>query len=295
MVWGRARGARVVRWMALVGMGLALGACGDDDGGGADAGEDAGPVDAWVPGDAGETVRWSVTVRDLVSGDPVQLAEVCVFGFPQLPCGTTDRMGETALDVPVNLELQLRTTALRYFPTLTTYVADDAPRDVDIDLGKTSNITPLIASVGVTLDDTKGQLAFLAQSGPGDGLEGVAASLDPASGEGPFYTNGSIPDETLEATSDDGLGVFGNVDPGAVDVVYANPNGGCAPSEGWPSPTADALSTHIEPGHLTIVIARCDPPPVDAGIDAGPADAGVEDAGAMDAGAMDAGPADAGM
>lgn len=265
-------------------------ACGDDsttsDAGTEDGGEDAGTPDTFVPGDAGPTVTYSFEVNDLLSGDPVVLARTCVFGVPDIPCTMVDETDATGtIEVPINAEIQLVTTALRYFPELTTYTTTEEPRSVDIDLGKDANIRPLLVAAGITVDDEKGQLAWLAQTGPGMGLAGVTATLM-GTGEGPFYTLDSLPSMEQTETSSDGLGLFANVDPGRVEVVYDNPFGNCVQSEGWVGSGPNQIATHVEAGHLTIIIAFCDAPPAgDAGVDdAGPMDAGVADA------ATDAGP-----
>ncbi len=278
--------------VACIALGLA---CGDDDGaddaGPSDAGVDVGE-DVFVPGDAGVTVTYALRVRDLLTNDPVVTARVCVHNVPEIECVGVDEDGMAQIQVPVNAEVQLRTTAIRYFPLLNTLTTTDADGSADIDIGKRSNIAPLLAAVGIDLDETKGQLAFLAQTSPGSGLEGVSVTVTPESGEGPFYTRDSLPEDGLTATTSDGLGVYANLDPGRIEVVYDNPNGGCAPGEGWPSSTANALTTNIEAEHLTIVIAYCDGPGdagIDAGVDAG-ADAAVDAGldGAVEAG-LDAG------
>ena len=194
---------------------LALG-CGDDssttdagsDTGGEDGGEDTGTPDTFIPGDAGPTVTYSFEVNDLLSGDPVVLARTCVFGVPDIPCTMVDETTATGtIEVPINSEIQLLTTAIRYFPELTTYTTTEEPRDVDIDLGKESNVVPLLVAAGVTADPEKGQLAWLAQTGPGMGLEGVTATLV-GTGEGPFYTLDSLPSMEQTETSEDGLGIW---------------------------------------------------------------------------------------
>lgn len=262
-------------------MGLALLAalvgCGDDDGevpvdaGGEDGGAvDAAPVDAFVPGDAGMTTTWTVTVRNLISGDRVQLAQVCVVDVPAIPCGTTDTEGATTIEVPVNLEVQLRATALRFVTTVTTYVSDDATHSVGIDMPPASAL-PLL---GGRTDPEKGLLAFVVENESGDGVEGVSATIAPASGTGPRYTADSLPDDSLTATSTDGLGLFVDVDPGRADVTLLGAT--CAPDEAWPSATG-TLATRVEANALTIVIARCESPAMDGGtMDA---DAGVPDGG----------------
>ncbi len=277
-----------VWWVAALACGLL--ACGDDDGIEVDAGEDpvdTGEVsDTFVPGDAGPTVTWELDVRDLLTGDGVPNAVVCVDGFDQLPCTTVATDGTGEIEVPVNLELQLRSNATRYYPLLSTFTSTDETRRVRLEIVKRSNIQPLLAAVGATLDPDKGQLAFLSQSGPGEGLAGVTATLDPMSGEGPYYTMDSIPNGELTATSDDGLGIYTNVDPGDLEALYANPAGDCLADEGWER-GPNRVGTRMQAGHLSIIIARCAAPMMDdAGVDAGT----DEDAGTMvDAGGMDAG------
>lgn len=248
--------------------------CGDDDGDvPIDAGdatiEDAGGIDAWMRGDAGITASWTVTVRDLISGNRLRLAEVCVVDVPQLPCAITDMEGRATLDVPIDIELQLRTTALRYVPTVTTYVSDAEPRSVGVDMPPTSALTLL----GGRVEPGKGQLAFVVQNESGDGLAGISATIDPASGTGPRYTDGSLPDDTLTATTEDGLGLFVNVDPGRVAVTMEGAE--CEPNEAWPSESG-TLEVHVEADSLMIVTARCTTEASDAGIDGGVADAGLD-------------------
>lgn len=271
-------------WGAGLAAGLLLLGCGDDDAGTvSDAGQDAAePEDVFVPGDAGPTATWEVDVRDLLTGDPVTTARICVHRVPELPCASVNMDGVAMLEVPVNIDLQLHTTATRYMDQLNTFTSDGEPRRVRLDIAKTSNIVPLLSAAGVTLDREKGQLAFLAQSGPGDGLADVTATLDPAGGEGPFFTRDSIPDAELTATTSDGLGVYANVDPGELEVVYANPAGDCTADEGWDR-GANRVGTRLEANTLTIIIARCEAPPE---MDAGPP---MMDGGAMDGGVPDGG------
>ena len=132
-------------------------------------------------------------------------------------------------------------------------------------------MVPLLVAAGITADPEKGQLAWLAQTGPGMGLEGVTATLV-GTGEGPFYTLDSLPSMEQTETSEDGLGIFANVDPGRVEVVYDNPFGDCVYNEGWEGSAPNQVATNIEAGHLTIIIAYCDGPPA--------GDAGMDDAGA---------------
>jgi hypothetical protein len=250
--------------------------CGDDDGdvpidAGSDATiEDAGGIDAWMRGDAGTTASWTVTVRDLISGNRLQLAEVCVVDVPQLPCAITDTEGRAMLDVPIDLEVQLRTNALRYVTTVTTYVSDAEPRSVGVDMPPMSAL-PLL---GGRVDPDKGQLAFVVQDESGDGLAGVSAPIDPAAGTGPRYTDGSLPDDTLTATTGDGLGLFVNVDPGRVAMTMFGAE--CEPNEAWPSESG-TLEVYVEAGALMIVTARCaTEAPIDAGVDGGELDGGVD-------------------
>ena len=138
---------------------------------------------ALLPGGVDSPVR----AYNSVGGDPVVLARTCVFGVPDIACTMVDETDATGtIEVPINSEIQLLTTALRYFPELTTYTTTEEPRDVDIDLGKESNVIPLLVAAGVTADPEKGQLAWLAQTGPGMGLEGVTATLV-GTGEGPVW------------------------------------------------------------------------------------------------------------
>jgi len=273
---------------------LAFG-CGDDDAGGeVDAGtiEDGGAMDANVRGDAGETVPWEVEVRDLLTGDAVVTAVICVREAPAIPCASVNDEGVATIGLPPNAEVTLETTAIRYYDQLNPLTTGSEPGSIDIDMGKTSNIEPLIRVFGVELEDDRGQLAWLGQSRPGQGVVGLTATVS-SGGEGPYFVDpDGVPDPELEATSESGLGVTANLEAGVVTVTYDNPFGGCeAAQEAWASDEANSIRAPIEAGYLTIAIARCDGMP-DAGMpDAGPveSDAGAVDAGASDAGA-DAGP-----
>lgn len=262
-------------WKTVALLGALVG-CGDDDGeilvdAGSDASiDDAGEVDAWMRGDAGVTASWTVTVRDLISGNRLQLAEICVVDVPQLPCAITDTEGRATLDVPIDIELQLRTNALRYVTTVTTYVSDAEPRSVGVDMPPNSAL-PLL---GGRVEPGKGQLAFVVQNESGDGVVGVSATIDPASGTGPRYTDGSLPDDELTATTEDGLGLFVNVDPGRVAMTMTGAD--CVANEAWPSESG-TLEVHVEAGSLMIVTARCaTEAPGDAGVDGGEVDAGLD-------------------
>lgn len=274
--------------------------CGDDAGGAPDAGPpdasgDAssdGAADATVdapPIDVGPTVDYEVEVQDLLSGSAVRTGVVCVNEVPGL-CADIDDMGMATLPVPVDSEIQVRVEATRYMRWLYTLRTTMETRNLGIDVGKTSNIAPLVSVAGVTLDREKGHVAFIAQTESFDGVGGVAGVTDPVAGEGPIYLNAdSIPDETLVATVEGaGLGVIANIDPGDLELVYTTPAGTtCVPRDAWPGTGDDRLRMHIEANTLTFVSLLCT-------VEGSIMDGGVGDGGAGDADTGDAGTGDAG-
>ena len=180
--------------------------------------------------------------------------------------------------------------ATRYMRWLYTLRTTTETRNLDIDVGKTSTVVPLVSVGGITLDREKGHIAFIAQTESYDGVGGVAGVADPIAGEGPVYLDASsIPDPELVATAEGaGLGVIANLDPGDYELVFTTPDGTtCVPRDAWPGSSADRLRMHIETNTLTFVSLLCTVPgsTMDGGVGDGGLDGGVGD-GAVSDGAV---------
>ena len=82
-----------------------------------------------------------------------------------------------------------------------------------------------------------GQIAFSISNGiNGDGVNvpNIQTSLEPASGDGPFYSNDSgLPAIELTQTSANGGGVFVNVEPGVYTLNHLNIPEDCSLMLGW--------------------------------------------------------------
>jgi hypothetical protein len=221
----------------------------------------------------GATVTESGLVTDLTSKMPVSGVQICLYS-PMLspkPCATTAANGSYTLPgVPAGAQVAVSLDGGSYYPSLylkTTGTSDETFNLLAISMG---TITLLEAIVSVQEDSTKGQLAFIALDGnpPPDGgtgpahNAGIAVTLNPASGSGPFYLDSNgIPQPTNKqsTTSAKGVGAYLNVAPGIVELTYAPPPGvTCStPIGGWPGSTSSSIQALIAPGYGTSAYMTC--------------------------------------
>ena len=108
------------------------------------------------------------------------------------------------------------------------------------------------------IEDT-GQVAFSISNGiNGDGVNvpNIQTTLEPASGDGPFYSNDSgLPAPELTQTSANGGGVYVNVEPGIYSLTHLNIPDNCSLMLGWGS--ARSPSFEVFANRVTYVRIEC--------------------------------------
>ena len=197
------------------------------------------------------------------AGGKVAGAKVCVYQMPTVPCVLSGQNGEFLLQgVPKNTEVALiaeKSGNLKFIYTLKTAEAD-IKLDVELQMIPTSLLSVLGAFVGATPDSTKGfVVGYVAKQSGGTALKGAAITLDPKSGEGPFYTDDTnLPSKTATATGKSGLGVAMNINPGTIKVTVTHPtNTNCQVDVGWKDAAAGTARVPIEAGAVTSARFYC--------------------------------------
>ena len=279
------------RALALLGVGVFVGACSDGaasasldgepigdasiDSGTSDAGESTGSLDA-----AGRTVtvegdyyRFYLD-RDGRPDMPVGGAEACMLpGGPPI-CDTTDSTGRWSLhDVPALRDLELRLTADGFVPS---YRLVHVPgRDLALfafSYASNDLLGYLFLAAEETSDPARGMVTFEAMRGTVAGLwlrdvEGASATLRSTAPSGESYAASyandmQIPLAGLTATTSAGLGYFANVRPGEYVLVVTHPTRSCEahPILGW-RPTEPGMNATarvpVHAGAVTFATVLC--------------------------------------
>lgn len=242
---------------ATGGSGGGGGATGGSAGSAGEAGSSGAAGSAGTAGAAGSgnTTMLNVTIIDLVQELPVQSMDVCVHGAQPENCQDTDVNGQVQLEVPTGEDLVITYgTALSNFRTHALAVGADAvAAGTTVTTGALLETiaTYMFGQVGITDDASKGHIVGVAVN-----TEGATASIDPASGEGPVYTDATgQPDLSLTATSSAGAFLFVNVDPGTVELSVELSGGSCTHQIGHEGSAPNATPVPVEAGWFTVASA----------------------------------------
>lgn len=224
-------------------------ACSSDD----DASDGGGP-----------RVTLNGTVLNALTRVALNDVEVCFDEPAGVDCVTSDDDGKIAARVPTNSRPKMKLNKDGFMPVLA--VTQVGTEDVD---GVVVAVLPkaaaqvLLGSVGVSLDDTKGQVLF---STPTDAagntrVEGVVVESN-APSDAFFYVDpDNNPDPALTATSPRGAGALVNVPPGTYELTFSHPSKTCTaglmvPAANQPASGVTA-ELPIEAGYMTLVSAFC--------------------------------------
>jgi hypothetical protein len=191
-----------------------------------------------------ETVGFSGTITDFVSGTPVADMQVCVRDYPELACGTTTEEGTFELVVPSNAEIVVDITRdTLYMPsTHHAYYTQDAVLNTRVATFDTMAL--LVSQAGETIDPQKGHI-------PVGGAEGSTVTMTPESGTIVYFDENNIPDPNLTAMTSSQLAGIGNVNPGEVEVQVSHPTLNCTTPLNWPGSTDGAYRVVVEPETLS--------------------------------------------
>lgn len=250
-------------WSALVMSIVAATAigCGSDDESSSDTGTAAAP--AALRGAAFDIV----TVKPLIDFD------VCAKSHPDVPCVKTDVNGNFKIvGLPADTQVLLVIEGPDYPPVLRTTVTG-APGSstsiFDVLVPDNDAKTLVLGQIGVTEKADTGIIILEAlkpdPEGPNgvSGVEGMTATISPAS-DGPFFLNAlGFPDAALTSTSKGGHALVLNVAPGEATVTMIPPaTGNCkiSPVLSWEGTAPMTARVPVEAGYITYSASiECDP------------------------------------
>lgn len=180
--------------------------------------------------------------------DAVGDVSICVLDRDDIPCVTTDDMGQYDLALPHDEDLIVSYEKSGHVPKLRMYRSPgDAFRLWAFQ--RTAYYHEQMALVGVDWDES----TALITTHPG---QGVSLVLDAETGEGPFYMNEELDlDPELTETTPVGVGAFANVAPGTYAIAGVSSTADCvADAFRDANGTGEVLTL---PGHITWVGFTC--------------------------------------
>lgn len=208
-----------------------------------------------------DTITLSGKVVRSPNGSLLPGVTVCVYAAPSIPCVQTDAQAEFSIPVPtytetgVTLEKEGSGAVLLPFSTNGTDLSGWT-----IGMPATAAIEGFYSAANIVYPSiASGFLQVWIDQGTTEvGIEGVAISMSPASGNGPLYaaSGGTAPDPALQATSAAGFARFALVTPGVVAVDVAPGALTCKIRfGGWPNgptslraPIVAGFETHVSFG-----------------------------------------------
>lgn len=217
---------------------------------GAGAGGDAGQAGTGGAAGAGPTNLLTVNIVDVSTQEPMAGVDVCIHAPTPSGCETTDSSGVALVHVPESQDVVLEYSMTGMRKHLLSLRGDYVAADPTI---YTLAATDLIASyvfqlAGADDDPSKGHVLGGIATGAG-----ATASMDPASGDGPIYSDiNGVPDKSLTETSDSGGYAFLNVVPGDVTISVSQSGATCVPEMGVIGSTANSIVVPVEAGAFTI-------------------------------------------
>jgi hypothetical protein len=212
----------------------------------------------------GPTIKVYGTTRKYLAGStsyPVLPGvEVCVHTHPELPCATSDSLGDYTLSAPAEAEIALHFVKEGFMSALAPWTTGKDDQKTDWDLVPQTLASAVAGAVGATWPppDGKGYFVFYLTAPTAGGTMGATASISPASGVGPYYYDKTgLPDTSLTSVAEGKGGLFVEVDAGEVDVSIQHPglicNGG---PRHWASATASGR-VPVASGFLTVISLKC--------------------------------------
>ena len=245
--------APLVRFLPPLCLGLAFSiACGDDD---ASPATDAGRSGIVVLGE----VRRAMAGARFEDLGPIEGATVCAYTQPDLPCATTNAVGEFELSgLAPRSEAAITVTATGHRSAVLPFVTDERPVRPSLALEPVEVVDARDASTGASPAPGTGSVGFVAVGASG-GLAGVSVTVTPA-GAGPYYVDADRSLDTgLTATSERGFGFVLGLPPGVADLRFSHTSFACdVPALGWPD-GSNGVRAPVVAGHETAVAIVCEP------------------------------------
>lgn len=205
---------------------------------------------------ADDEVAVKGSVSDALYKTRIAGAQVCLVEPANGPCVDTGVDGQFELHAKKNSRVIVRFIKNGYYPNQAHYTTHDDEEFLTY-LLTNDEVNDLAFNIAnVTRDDSKATILFAVRSGKGPdavNVPDVVLSLDPVSGEGPFYVTGSAGlDKNQAGTSSTGGGTIFNVEPGMYRMRFSHPTKACTPYYGWAHEgTVDTLDVKAESGFIT--------------------------------------------
>ena len=198
------------------------------------------------------------TVTHGTTSMPMPNVEVCLQTTSQ--CTSTDETGRYALtDMPANRNVVIsvfREGFVRLLLPVQTPNTDHAVNVASLLPNALQNAQSSLLGVEAIADT--GSIAFSISNGiNGDGINvpGVRVRLSPTSGDGPFYLRGGLPTSDLVSTSENGGGLWVNIQPGDYMLSFQDLPNNCTTLFGFGVPAE--LLTPIEANTVSILRIEC--------------------------------------
>lgn len=236
-----------MRTLVLVGaVALVCSGCGGDD-------SDSGGAPSGV----------TVSGKAVLAGLSIAVvgAEICAPDLAKPVCATSAADGTFALaGIPKNQVVVFTGTKAGFVSALGYFDVGDTDFTVDVGFQEDKIVQGAFDPAGVTVDLTKASLGILIEDGAAANRADFTASIAPASGEGPFYSDstGLKVDPAAVATSSAGAALFVNMSAGKYTLTLTG-SGTCA-KDNYSVMTGDKTwETEVRNGFTTYHIVTCAP------------------------------------
>jgi hypothetical protein len=233
-----------VGWVCA--LGLCLVGCGSDD-------SNSGG------GTSGITLSGKTVLAGL--GTAVGNVEVCAPDLPKPLCTTSAADGTYTLKgIPKNQIVVFTGKATGFVPALGYFEIGDADIVQNIAFQEDKIVQSAFAPTSVTVDLTKASIGILVEDATEAGIAGVAASMAPSGGDGPFYgdTTGLKVDPAATATTTSGSALFVNMDAGKYTLTLTGA-GTCTKNYLTVMTGDSTWDTELRAGYTTYHVVTCAP------------------------------------
>lgn len=231
----------------------------------ADGGAETTPeMTAEATPEAGGQNKLTVSLRSLNPQVPQAIfigANVCEEGTQNCAAANADAKSELMIDVGKVVYISVEGTSPQQPIYPLRFAVNMPARDLALVAYVFLNqeVQGLAGAAGIQVDPSKGMLGIRSLDDMGQAKDGVAFTMNPASGQGPIYLNlTGYPDTTLTKTSQAGTGFFANTTPNAdFSLIAAHDTLTCKALAIYPSDANGDLKLNTKAGTLTTASITC--------------------------------------
>ena len=209
-----------------------------------------------------ESVTTTGTINDLIAGEVVADAEVCVYwnedaegNYADSECQTTDAEGAITHTIPGDTQFLLEAKKEGYMTVVGT--GETLAEDITWagPLSPAPAIVAAAALAGVTVEEGQGHSVVTVLSPEGELLDGFTVSIV-GSDATPAYIEGGLINTELTETSRSGSAFFFNLEPGSYTIDVQKEGVLCTTSAtSWL--TAAGYTAPIRSDSITVTAVRC--------------------------------------